>query len=135
MSPDGNFYCGKGRPFTAGLDDYQIVAAGSALRMGAEIYAPELENNASPMGNADFRVQDTGGGLGKYHIDVFVGEGPGLRSQKFNDSPSSLYTAFQNGRNGVRTFRDRDGVEKLGPLPLYQKSSVTWWPIDLCSTF
>jgi RHS repeat-associated protein len=125
----GEFYCGKGRPFTAGIDDYQVVAAGDALQKLDQIYVPELENDSDPRGNADFVVRDTGTGLRKYQIDVFVGEGPGILSGKYNKIPSSLYTAYQNSTNGVPEFRDIDGVLKLGPLALYEKSDSSGPPL------
>jgi hypothetical protein len=124
----GEFHCGKGRPFTAGIDDYQVVAAGGALQESDQIYVPGLENDSDPRGNADFVVRDTGGGLQKYQIDVFVGEGPGILSGKYDDVPSSLYKSYQHWTNGVSEFTDIDGVKKLGPLDLYEKSGSLEFP-------
>jgi hypothetical protein len=122
MNPDGNFYCGKGKPFTAGIDDYQVVASGSALREWDQIYVPGLENDSDSRGNADFVVRDSGTDVLKYQIDVFVGEGPGILSGHYDNVPSLQYTSYQHGTNGVSTFKDIDNVQKLGPLDLYEKS-------------
>ena len=125
MNPDGNFYCGKGKPFTAGIDDYQVVASGDALKEWDQVYVPGLEHDSDPRSNADFVVRDTGEGLQKYQIDVFVGEGPGPRANQPNSSPSSLYTIY-HWLNGVNEY-EHDGEKKLGPLSLYQKSRYGWF--------
>jgi len=110
---DGNFYCGKGKSFDPATDAYQVVAADlSVLTIGARIYVPGLQDTAEPhLGNADFVVRDSGGGLRRDQIDVFVGEGPGIRSGQYNDCPSLLYTAY-HARRGIT----------LGSLALYQRS-------------
>ena len=115
--------CGKGRDFDPDTDAYKVVATDlEYLRMGAQIYAPDLEDESDPRGNADFTVKDTGGRVRRYHIDVFTGEGPGILAGDLGSVPSLQYTAYHHYQRGVPFAGDA-----LGPLAVYQKSQVHWF--------
>ncbi|RLC77297.1 MAG: hypothetical protein DRJ03_27105 [Chloroflexi bacterium] len=125
-------HCGKGRPFDSATDAYQVVAADPTyLQLNAKVYIPELEYGPAlqSWGNAEFTVADTGELIQDARIDVFVGEGPGLLSEHYNDCPTSLYTHYQNSLNKVpETICS--GRNCLGPVAVYQRS--TWPYIDPC---
>jgi 3D (Asp-Asp-Asp) domain-containing protein len=122
-----SYYYGKGRDFDASTDAYRKVAADpEVLQLGAEIYVPELEYGPARQswGNAEFTVADTGGDIQGNRIDVFVGEGPGLHSGKYDDCPSSKYVANQYWQNGVPEGSCSDH-NCLTPVGVYEK---TFWP-------
>jgi len=125
---DGSFYCGKGRPFDPIADAYQVVAADPGiLRLDTEIYIPELEYGSAiqSWGNAEFTVADTGGSIQGNRIDVFVGEGPGIRSGYYDDCPTTLYTARQHYTNEVPTATCA-GRGCLGPVGVYQLTALPY---------
>jgi 3D (Asp-Asp-Asp) domain-containing protein len=120
--------CGSGRGIVA-EDAYKIVAADNRiLKMRAPIYVPGLEEEGEELdengqvswGNADFIVRDTGQAIMGRRIDVFVGEGAGILSEK--PVPAIQYISSHHYRRGVPY-----GEGALQPLAVYQKSSYHWF--------
>jgi len=90
------------------------------------IYIPELQYNSKldSWGNADFTVRDTGEDIEGAHLDIFVGQGPGVLAD--HNNLANLYTLNQNLYNGIPEIPCGSG-KGLGPVAVYQKSRFRWW--------
>jgi RHS repeat-associated protein len=116
-----SYHCGRGRPFDLS-NMYKVVASDpSILPMNSQIYVPDLHGGSDlgGKGNPFFTVKDTGQAVGGRHIDVFVGEGPGILTGDPNSVPSLIYTAYHKAHGAVTT---NAGVRS----PLYQKLLPPW---------
>ena len=130
------YYCGKGKafsplPYTQGGDAYQVVAADqSLLPSGTKLYAPEMEwcrscaqGYPSAYFNAHFVVRDAGDAIQRYRLDIFAGQGGGVRSRQYGSSPAALWLKATEFLGITRTFDNRSAN---GPTPIYQMAPQAW---------
>jgi RHS repeat-associated protein len=116
-----SYHCGRGRPFDLS-DMYKVVASDPGiLPMNSQIYVPDLHGGSDlgGKGNPFFTVKDTGQAIGGRHIDVFVGEGPGILTGDLSSVPSLIYTGYHAAHGAAKT---EHGVRS----PLYQKLLPPW---------
>jgi 3D (Asp-Asp-Asp) domain-containing protein len=131
VTDDCTGHCGKGKEFEADIDAYRAVAAHEEVfrQETDEIFIPELRYSpeANSWGNDEFRVRDTGGAIGREHIDVFVGQGPGICGVGY-ENLANQYVSNQSDRNGVSTTGPGgcDGADGLGPVAVYEKTLLLY---------
>ncbi len=114
-----NLSCGKGRPEFDVSDARRVAASDNGvIGNGEEILIPLMRDRDE----ATLTVLDTGGGVKGYHLDVFVGEGPGIRMGDALQVPSSIWNR-DHKYLGTSTIILPSGkqAEARGPTPIYQK--------------
>jgi len=130
--PDRDFYsftykCGKAKQFNPTKDFGKVAAADLGIfDIDSDLYLPGMCSNANPgrgCNLADYNpyvtVRDTGGGILGYHLDIFTGEGPGLLSTNYSQSPVALWLK-NHSYLGVTKLDSRPSQDALGPTTVYQ---------------
>ncbi len=124
------YSCGAGKQYFPPASYYGRVAAADLdiFQIGANLYLPKMCGGGRPCNipeyNPHITVQDAGGGIVGYKLDIFAGEGKGQRAD--SNAPSYLWS------NHHSYLGDHAGF--VGPTSVYQ-SVYYWWEELLISSF
>jgi RHS repeat-associated protein len=124
--PAFRFDCRKGKEYNVApypLGDMYRAAADDLVRLklNSEVDLPEMCGEGRPCTgsyNPDLVIRDTGNAIRGLRLDIFAGEGPGLRSRDLNQSPSVAWGGQHRYLGITITW---DGRSAIGPTPGYQR--------------